>query len=444
MGRHRHPQAPLRKLQLVKGFCFNSVVVCLEGSSTEAEGICWKKGVLLWDQSEVAGCFGMPSWSFSLCAFSRYRFYSRLLQHLWVDTPVSQIAWYTDCLRLPWKPSWISVKLSSSQSSPCCKNFHRLSQRISRIWADMSLFRATEELAKMVAESDLNWASWIIIVPIFFSSLELSSPISSPPNHLPSVWLLENSDWIPDRRQNTHGQHQQYNVVKFISWFQAWFPSWLRVASVYLASKVDFPSTPPKSADNLLLFSITRLKVRQSTPHQPLRYFILQILSVYHAYECSESRATDCDRVTGRQGNRFGPEYHAELLEPSSPPISAVFPSQPFASSCASFRKLPKRYKRTAVPPSSYTQSWTPKTLVPCTSDINSIFLQALSAHSESLLTFTMVNSCSILTALLVGTAVLAVPIVPEGIASTGMSGGGTYLYRYFTMTSSDFLRFWH
>ncbi|KAJ4465552.1 hypothetical protein C8J55DRAFT_566264 [Lentinula edodes] len=36
-----------------------------------------------------------------------------------------------------------------------------------------------------------------------------------------------------------------------------------------------------------------------------------------------------------------------------------------------------------------------------------------------------MVNSCSILTALLVvGTAVLAVPIVPEGIASTGMSGG--------------------
>ncbi|KAJ3886659.1 hypothetical protein GG344DRAFT_81498 [Lentinula edodes] len=36
-----------------------------------------------------------------------------------------------------------------------------------------------------------------------------------------------------------------------------------------------------------------------------------------------------------------------------------------------------------------------------------------------------MVNSCSILTALLVvGTVVLAVPIVPEGIASTGMSEG--------------------
>ncbi|KAF8823949.1 hypothetical protein HHX47_DHR9000277 [Lentinula edodes] len=38
-----------------------------------------------------------------------------------------------------------------------------------------------------------------------------------------------------------------------------------------------------------------------------------------------------------------------------------------------------------------------------------------------------MVNSCSILTALLVvGTVVLAVPIVPEGIISTGMPEGGT------------------
>ncbi|KAJ3810796.1 hypothetical protein EV368DRAFT_89218 [Lentinula lateritia] len=55
-----------------------------------------------------------------------------------------------------------------------------------------------------------------------------------------------------------------------------------------------------------------------------------------------------------------------------------------------------------------------------------------------------MVNSCSILTALLVvGSVVLAVPIVPEGIVSTGMPEGGTYVYGYFIMTSSDFLRFW-
>ncbi|KAH7881359.1 uncharacterized protein C8R40DRAFT_1065045 [Lentinula edodes] len=54
-----------------------------------------------------------------------------------------------------------------------------------------------------------------------------------------------------------------------------------------------------------------------------------------------------------------------------------------------------------------------------------------------------MVNSCSILTALLVvGTVVLAVPIVPEGIISTGMPEGGTNVCGYFIMTSADFLRF--